>query len=194
MAHVYAERMATRLETPRLVLRTYEARDVDAWIAMFLDPSVTRFIGPASQALPRTAETFQTQMRTRHALENELGYAMWAVERTSTGEFIGQCGLRPAALMDPNAGSEIDLGYHFSPASWGHGYATEAVVATLAHGLGTAGLTRVMAVAEPENVGSWRVLEKAGMHYEGNASYYGLHDLKKYVAERDWWQQPTATD
>lgn len=132
-------------------------------------------------------------MRTRHALEDELGYAMWAVEHKSTGEFIGQCGLRPAVLMDPNAGSEIDLGYHFTPARWGQGYATEAVVATLAHGLGTAGVPRVMAVAEPENVGSWRVMEKAGMRYAGRASYYGLHDLRRYVAERDSWQPPVAT-
>ena len=185
--------MATRLETPRLVLRTYETRDVEPWIAMFSDPEVTRFIGPSSQALPRTAETFRAQMAMRLELEEELGYAMWAVERKSTGEFIGQCGLRPAAKMDPSAGSEIDLGYHFNRACWGQGYATEAVVGTLAHGLGTVGLARVMAVVEPENIGSWRGMEKAGMRREGSASYYGMRDLKKYVAERDWWQQPIDT-
>lgn len=186
----YAERVATRLETPRLVLRTFEAHDVDAWIAMFTDPEVTRFLGPSSQALPRTAQTFQLQMQMqmqmRLAMEAELGYAMWAVEHRSTGDFIGQCGLRPAARMDPSAGSEIDLGYHFARACWGQGYATEAVVAVLARGLETVGLTRVMAVAEPENIGSWRVMGKAGMRHEGGASYYGLHGLKKYVAERDW--------
>jgi hypothetical protein len=36
-------------------------------------------------------------------------------------------------------------------------------------------------------------MEKAGMRYEGSASYYGLVDLKKYVAERDWWQRPVVT-
>jgi RimJ/RimL family protein N-acetyltransferase len=47
-----------------------------------------------------------------------------------------------------------------------------------------------MAVALPENVGSWRVMEKAGMRYEGIAAYYGMGGLKKYVAERDWWRSP----
>jgi RimJ/RimL family protein N-acetyltransferase len=185
--------VATRLETPRLVIRTYEACDVDAWIEMFTDPGVTRFLGPSSQALTRTAETFRTQLGIRLAMEEELGYAMWAIERKATGQYIGQCGIRPAARMDPSAGSEIDLGYHFSRASWGHGYATEAVIAVLTHGLGTVGLPRVMAVAEPANVGSWRVMEKAGMRAHGTASYYGLHDLKKYVAERAWWQSPSDT-
>jgi RimJ/RimL family protein N-acetyltransferase len=45
-----------------------------------------------------------------------------------------------------------------------------------------------MAVAMPDNVGSWRVVETAGMRYEGGASYYGLDGLKKYVAERNWWR------
>ncbi len=120
-------------------------------------------------------------------MERELGYAVWAVEARRTGEFLGQCGLRPTATMDPNAGPEIDLAYHFIPESWGKGYATEAVTAVLAHALGLLGLDEVMAVAMPDNVGSWRVMEKAGMRYEGSASYYGVDGLKKYVAERDGW-------
>ncbi len=41
-----------------------------------------------------------------------------------------------------------------------------------------------------ENVGSCRVMEKVGMRYQGLADYYGLKDLKKYVAERGWWSSP----
>jgi RimJ/RimL family protein N-acetyltransferase len=181
--------MATRIETQRLVVRTFEALDGDAWVAMFSDPEVTRFLPGAA---PPTKDTFETQLPARHAMEAELGYAMWAVEETASGTFIGQCGLRPAATMDPSAGSEIDLGYHLTRASWNKGYATEAVVAVLGHGLGSVGLDRVMAVALPENVGSWRVMEKAGMRYEGTAAHYGLEGLKKYGAERGWWKPPQA--
>jgi RimJ/RimL family protein N-acetyltransferase len=178
--------MATRIETERLIVRTFQGRDGDAWVAMFSDPDVTRFLPEG----PRTDEAFQNQLSARHAMEAELGYAMWAVEARATSTFIGQCGLRPAAAMDPKAGAEIDLAYHFTRASWNKGYATEAVVAVLAHGLGPVGLDRVMAVALPENVGSWRVMEKAGMQYEGTADYYGLQGLKKYSAERSWWRSP----
>jgi ribosomal-protein-alanine N-acetyltransferase len=178
--------VATRFETERLVVRTFEARDEEAWVAMFSDPEVTRFLPEA----PRTKETFETQLSARHAMEAELGYAIWAVEDRATGTFMGQCGLRPAATMDPSAGSEIDLAYHLTRVSWNRGYATEAVVAVLGHGLGSVGLERVMAVALPENVGSWRVMERAGMRYEGIASYYGLDGLKKYIAEREWWKPP----
>jgi [ribosomal protein S5]-alanine N-acetyltransferase len=58
--------------------------------------------------------------------------------------------------------SARDVAYHLARASWNKSYATEAAVAVLSHGLGSVGLARVMAVALPENVGSWRVMEKAG--------------------------------
>jgi RimJ/RimL family protein N-acetyltransferase len=50
-----------------------------------------------------------------------------------------------------------------------------------------------MAVALPDNVGSWRVMEKAGMRYEGTANYYGFEGLKKYAAEGYWWRPPVVS-
>jgi RimJ/RimL family protein N-acetyltransferase len=64
------------------------------------------------------------------------------------------------------------------------------VIAVLTHTLGPVGLDRIMAVAMPENTGSWRVMEKAGMLYEGLVHYFGLQGLKKYVADREWWRPP----
>ncbi len=176
--------MTTRLETARLVIRTFESRDAEAWVAMVNDPEVVRFLPPGPAP---TMETFAEVIERRHAIEREIGYSMWAVEDKTTGTFVGQCGIRP---VDEGAGPEIDLAYHYTRASWGNGYATEAVIAVLTHGLGPVGLDRIMAVAMPENIGSWRVMEKAGLRYQGRVNYYRLEDLKKYVAGREWWRPP----
>jgi RimJ/RimL family protein N-acetyltransferase len=178
----------TRLQTARLVIRTLDRRDADAWIAMVSDPEVRRFLPPGP---PPTMDMFERALESRHAMEREIGYAMWAVDDLSAGTFIGQCGLRPVKSMDDDAGSEIDLGYHYTRASWNKGFGTEAAIAVLAHGLGPIGLDSIMAVAHAENVGSWRVMEKTGMRYEGLADMYGVTGLKKYVAEREWWSPPT---
>lgn len=151
---------------------------------MVNDPEVRRFLPPAAE---RTMETFAEVLEQRHAMEREIGYSMWAVDDKATGAFVGQCGIRP---VDQGAGPEIDLAYHYARACWNKGYGTEAVIAVLAHGLGPVGLDRIMAVAMPENTGSWRVMEKAGMRYEGLVNYYGLDGLKKYVADREWWRPP----
>jgi RimJ/RimL family protein N-acetyltransferase len=188
-AAIYDRLVSTRLETERLVVRSFEDRDADPWIAMLSDREVQRFLPPG----PAPAmETFARALESRHAMERDLGYGMWAVDDAETGTFVGQCGLRPASSMDEDAGSEIDLAYHFARASWNKGYATEAASAVLAHGLGPIGLDSIMGVVVPENVGSWRVMEKIGMRYEGLADLYGLKDLKKYVAARKWWRPPPA--
>ena len=183
--------VTTRIETARLVIRTFEPRDAEPWLAMVADPDVTRYLPPPG---PGTAEPemerFRRVIADRLEMERELGHAMWAVDDKTTGTFVGQCGLRP---VDEGAGPEIDLAYHFARASWNRGYGTEAATAVLAHGLGPVGLDRIMAVVVPENVGSWRVMEKAGMRYEGLVDYYGLNGLKKYVAAREWWRSPSAS-
>jgi RimJ/RimL family protein N-acetyltransferase len=172
-----------RIETERLVIRPLEPRDGDAWIAMINDPEVSRYLPPDDTVA--TPELFRDVLEKRQASEREHGYTRWAVEAKDSGAFVGQCGYYP-----PEEGkeSEIEIGYHYLPASWGNGYGTEAAVAVLAYGFGALGFDRVFAVVVPENVGSWRVVEKAGMRFEGLATYYDMPGLKKYVAERAWWR------
>jgi RimJ/RimL family protein N-acetyltransferase len=176
--------VSTRIETPRLIIRTLEPGDAEAWIAMVNDPEVRRYLPPMPHA---TMETFEKAIGLRHAMEHEIGYSMWAVDDKATGIFVGQCGIRP---VEGDAGPEIEMAYHYIRASWNKGYGTEAAIAVLTRALGPVGLDRVMAVAMPENVGSWRIMEKAGMRYEGVANLFGLEGLKRYVAEREWWRPP----
>jgi [ribosomal protein S5]-alanine N-acetyltransferase len=175
-----------RIETARLVIRTFEPRDAEPWIAMVSDPDVTRFLPPGP--VP-TLEVFQNSMERRHTIEREHGYAVWAVDGKESGTFIGQCGFLPPEGTEP----EVELAYHYIKAAWHRGYATEALIAVLTHGLGPVGLDHVMGLVVPENVGSWRAMENAGMRFEGTGTYYDYPGLKKYVAERAWWSPPQVS-
>lgn len=170
--------MGIRLETARLIVRPLEPRDADEWLAMVSDPQVRRYLPPGP--LP-ARDTFPGLMERRHTMERECGYALWAIEAKATGDFVGQSGLIPAEGIGP----EVEIAYHFAKSCWGKGYATEAAIAVLAHGLDRLGLERIIAIVMPGNVASCRVVEKAGMRFEGTATYYGIPDLRKYVAARD---------
>ena len=176
----YNHHVGTRLETSRLIVRSYEPRDAAAWVALVSDPEVRRFLPPGP--VP-TLGDFPGALERRRAREASSGFAMWAVDLKEDQGFVGQCGLNLIEGTD----SEVELAYHFDRASWGNGYATEAGRAVLAHGFDQVALDRVIAVVVPENVASWRVLEKIGMRYEGLATYYEMDGLKKYVAEPGWW-------
>lgn len=176
--------MSVRLETERLIVRRFETGDAEAWLAMTNDPEFNRYLPPSP---PSTAEDFHAIVERRHAMERERGYAMWAVDAKAPGMFVGQCGFYPAEGKGP----EVELAYHFNKTCWNGGYATEAARAVLAHGLGQVGLERVIAYVMPENIGSSRVAEKAGMRFEAYVTAYDIEDLKQYAAERLWWTQPT---
>jgi RimJ/RimL family protein N-acetyltransferase len=86
-----------------------------------------------------------------------------AITLRATGELIGGCGLEVRPLR-----KEGVLGYCLNRAYWGKGYATEATQALLAFGFNKLALHRIIAMCDPMNVASNRVLEKAGMTLEGH--------------------------
>jgi RimJ/RimL family protein N-acetyltransferase len=83
-----------------------------------------------------------------------------AVVRKEDGKLIGGCGLHAE-------GHAAELGYCFSRAAWRQGYASEAANALLRLGFCELGLHRIYAKCRPDNIGSFKVMEKIGMQLEG---------------------------
>lgn len=79
------------------------------------------------------------------------------------GSFIGS-----AAAWSTSASNKAgEMGYTPHPNCWGQGYATEVAELLLRVGFEQLELERVAATCDPENLASARVLEKAGLRYEG---------------------------
>lgn len=65
--------------------------------------------------------------------------------------------------------------------------ATEASHASLKYGFEVVKLERIVAIAQPENIASRRVMEKVGMKYERDAYFYNK-DVVYYAISRDIYQ------
>jgi len=105
----------------------------------------------------------------------EHGFSKWAVVERASGTVIGECGLQ---YLD--GGPDIELGYKLARAHWGHGFAAEAAQACLGWALAERP-ERVVAIADPANARSARVLDKIGMVREGR--WHGFdHEWDFYVA------------
>ena len=103
----------------------------------------------------------------RQALEGyERGdFGGWGVVLKDSGAFVGTCGMDVGYAPEH---ARAELGYVLSREHWGRGLMPEAVRAVIRFGLGRAwALDRVQARCIAENVASARVMEKAGMTYEG---------------------------
>lgn len=60
-----------------------------------------------------------------------------------------------------------EIGYVIAPDYWGKGFATALTKLLLAFGFEQLDLHRVFATCDPENIGSYKVMEKVGMQREG---------------------------
>ena len=91
--------------------------------------------------------------------------------------FVNDCGYDDEA---------IELGYVIDPAFQGRGFATEAVNAVI-NELREMGFKKVVADFFEENIGSRKVMEKCGMHLNGNSDYeeYRGKKFKCYECEME---------
>ena len=158
------------LETARLIIRRWTPADAEAAFAIYGDPEVTRYLG-GSGPDPSIEQTRAMLERVIGREARTPGLGFWAVEEKDTGRLIGG-----ALLQSVEETPEIEVGYHFAQSAWGQGYATEVTRALVRYGFETHGLDRIIGLVFPENHASRRVLEKAGLTYEGRGSYFG-HDL-----------------
>ncbi|MCY4310137.1 MAG: GNAT family protein [Rhodospirillaceae bacterium] len=146
------------LETDRLSARPIGQRDVAQLQTLHQKPAVAEHIG-GSWTLDRS-EQF-----VRGALEHwrRYGYGQWMFSEKQTGQVVGRSGLRHYYL---DAQDEIELLYAFEPDVWGQGYGTEAARAVIDYAFGATGAKSVVSFTLPDNPGSERVMQKAGMVFE----------------------------
>ena len=76
---------------------------------------------------------------------------------------------------------------------WGRGFATEVALAMLRYGFERGGLTRMLAIADAENVASRRVLEKIGLTVEGYALHEGREQARYAIQTEHLQTVPPPT-
>lgn len=139
------------LTTPRLTIRPFSSSDGEALFRILSDEETVRY-----EPYP----PFSREEADAEALRRETDPAFRAV-CLPDGTLIGTLFF----LVDEFSCAE--LGYVFSRPHWGNGYASESARAVMADAFLHQGLHRVCAMCNPENVRSWRLLERLGMRREG---------------------------
>ena len=75
-----------------------------------------------------------------------------------------------------------EIGWVFNPKYQNQGYASEAAQTILEYGFKEINLHRIIATCQPENIPSYRVMEKIGMRREGF--------FKKCIPkDNEWWDE-----
>jgi RimJ/RimL family protein N-acetyltransferase len=143
----------TVLDTPRLRLRRLTPDDAPFILELLNDPSFIRFIGDRGVRTIDDARGYIA--RGPAASYARFGFGLYLVELTDRATPIGICGLlKRDALPDP------DIGFAFLPEYRRRGFAFESARAVRDYALGSLGLPRILAITDPENAPSIRLLGK----------------------------------
>ncbi|MFN0139726.1 MAG: GNAT family N-acetyltransferase [Pyrinomonadaceae bacterium] len=166
------------LESERLLYRKLTRDDLPWLIEMRSIESVYRYLGGAELQSP---EAVTTRMGFYLECHEKLGFGMCIMSLKETGEPIGTSGLQP--LSDSG---EIEVGYTLFEEYWRQGFGYEAAIRWLEFGFREKDLERIVAVAHPDNTGSWRIMEKCGMKYEKNDLHYGMECVFYAISREDF--------
>ena len=148
----------------RLQIREFVMSDSSALFALYRLPETSQF---------ESWEPFQIELQTRDLLKDWIK-AQSDDERIEytlaiclEGHFIGLCCVDLGVAVETDNLRMGCLSYRFLPEYWGQGYASEALTALIKFAFDEMSLHRVHAGCVVGNIASRRVMDKAGMRYEG---------------------------
>ena len=149
----------TVLETERLLLRQFSTEDAEFILELLNEPSFIRNIGDRGVRTIEGANSYILNGPVVSYAKN--GFGLYLVKLKETNESIGMCGLIKRDTLE-----DVDIGYAFLPRFWSKGYAVESALAVKEYARNVIGLNHIVAITDPENEGSIRVLEKIGFNFE----------------------------
>ena len=149
-----------KIETERLILRKITTDDVNDIFEYASVPEVTTFV------LWETHRSKQDSLDFVKFAEEQFNNNLsiiWGIEIKNEKKLIGTIDLRNWKAIHKCG----EVGYVVSKKYWNKGYVSEATKAVIKFGFKELHMNRIEAHCEEENIGSWKVMEKCGMKFEG---------------------------
>jgi ribosomal-protein-alanine N-acetyltransferase len=171
----------TILFTERLRLEPFQDSHLDGLCAINGDPEIMRYITGRPQTRDETAESI-ARVKSRW---EQFGFSWWSFFELASGRIVGNGCIQYIA---GNPANPIEIGWRLKKDCWHQGLASEAARSMTAFAFDTIAINELVAVAEPENWASRRVMERLGMRFRGIEQWYD-RDIAAYAIARSQWQQ-----
>jgi len=180
----------TILHTPRLRLEPFDDCHFDGLQAMNREPAVMRYISGE----PETPEQTRAGIARVKARWSDWGYSWWAFVDLDSGRVAGAGCIQhlrrdaePPTDFERLRQNPLEIGWRLHPDFWRRGLASEAAQAMAAFAFDRLRAAELLAVRDPENLASGKVMDRLGMTYRGIETCYGL-PLAVHAVDAASWQ------
>lgn len=135
-----------------ILVREFLPEDLDQFLTLLEDPEVTRF-------LPAVTPERYRQLFAAALEDYSKGlFSRWGIWDAVTNDLIGTCLARPFVEVP----GQLEIGYTLAKAYWGKGIATTVSKMLVEYCFTRTDVKDVVALTHPDNIGSQKVLAKAG--------------------------------
>ena len=172
------------LETERLILRQFTIEDADAMYRNWAsDDEVTKFLTWPTHT---EVSVSKTVINSWVELYQKPDHYSWAIVLKEIGEPIGSI----AAVEQRDDISMVHIGYCIGRKWWHSGYTSEALIRLVRFFFEDVGVNRIESRHDPRNPNSGKVMQKAGLRYEGtfreaDLNNQGICDAARYAILAD---------
>jgi len=139
--------------TKRLLLRETTVEDVDAFVMLYKDPQMTRYMEPLYEDVEEERKYAREYIEKVYEVQ---GFGIWTVVRKRDGQVIGRAGLTAREGF-----AELEIGFAIGTPYQRQGYGREAVRAVLSFA-GAQNFGRINALVMQGNIASENLLSKEG--------------------------------
>ena len=147
------------MSTDRLLINRITLDDAGFILKLMNDKDWIKNIGDRGIRTIKEAEEY---IKTRFLKTyNEVGFGFYGLILKNTQQIIGIAG-----LVDRDGIDHVDIGYGMLPEFRGKGYAFEATKAIYDYGYKDLKLDKIVAIVNPDNPGSIKLLSKLGLEFE----------------------------
>jgi len=147
-------------ETERLFLRRLRVADAEDYFQFASNPIVTARTTWDRHHCIEDSVSYLEKVENRYKQREEFH---WGIVHKANNKLIGRTGL---IRIDP-AHEKAELAYVLSNDYWSQGIVTEATYSIVAYCFLELGLNRIEARCNHDNPGSYKVMEKLGLTFEG---------------------------
>ncbi len=183
----------TTLHTRRLRLEPFAARHLDGLSEMNRRPEVMRYIGE-----PETREQTAAAIERVQRCWAAWGTSWWAFVEPASDRVVGAGCIQharresePPADLSMLRSNPLEIGWRLHPDFWRQGLAGEAAARMAAFAFGDLAAPELIAVRDPDNAASARLMGRLGMRYRGLEVWYG-EPVAAHVLDRERWLQQRA--
>ncbi len=161
-----------------MILRPYEPSDTEDIFKVVSRREIADTTVSIPHPYPRQTVEWWINF-IKENMEKGNAYEFGVYKKDEPHIYIGNSGFVNISKQHNNG----EIGYFISPEYWNQGYGTEACCKIVEFGFQELKLERVYGRCMTKNEGSRKIMEKAGLKYEGLAK----HEVLKWDKYEDVW-------